>query len=169
MREIVTRVANSPIDTIDLEAYYIPGERMDFDLRDYLFQGLVLREKDYREALKNTDWEEYRGKYVAVFCSTDAIVPTWAFMLAITYLEGVAAEVVMGSRDALEQHLFERALRQIDPDEYKDRPVVVKGCSKVPVPLFAYGEIVKKMKGVARSIMYAEPCSTVPLFKQKRS
>jgi hypothetical protein len=169
MSEIVNRVANSPIVTIDLEAYYIPGERMDFDLRDYLFQGLVLREKDYREALKNTDWEEYRGKYVAVFCSIDAIVPTWAFMLAMTYLEGVAAEVVMGNRDALEQHLFERALRQIDPDEYKDRPVVVKGCSKVPVPLFAYGEIVKKMKGVARSIMYGEPCSTVPLFKQKRS
>jgi hypothetical protein len=169
MSEIINRIANSPIVTIDLEEYYMPGERMDFDLQDYLFQGLVLREKDYREALKNIDWETYRGKYVAVFCGADAIVPTWAFMLAMTYLEGVAEEVVMGNRDALEQYLFEKALRQIDPDEFKDRPVVVKGCSKVPVPLFAYGEIVKMMKGVARSIMYGEPCSTVPLFKQKRS
>jgi len=169
MSEIVNRVATSPIVTIDLEEYYMPGERMNFDLQEYLFQGLVLREKDFREALKNTDWEAYRGKYVAIFCSADAIVPTWAFMLAMTYLEGVAAEVVMGNRDALEQHLFEKALRQLDPNKFKDRPVVVKGCSKVPVPLFAYGEIVKIMKGVARSIMYGEPCSTVPLFKQKRS
>src|SRR5690606_17284720 len=169
MSEIINRVANSPHVTIDLEEYYMPGERMDFDLQDYLFQGLVLREKDYRESLKNTDWETYRGKYVAVFCSVDAIVPTWAFMLAMTYLEGVAAGVVMGDRDALEQYLFEKALRQIVLDDFIDRPVVVKGCSKVPVPLFAYGEIVKMMKGVARSIMYGEPCSTVPLFKQKRS
>lgn len=169
MSEIINRVANSPIVTIDLEEYYLPGERIDFDLKDYLFQGLVLREKDYREALKDIDWEDYRGKYVAVFCSADAIVPTWAFMLAMTYLDGVAEEVVMGNRDALEQYLFDKALRQIDPNEFKDRPVVVKGCSKVPVPLFAYGEIVRMMKGVARSIMYGEPCSTVPLFKQKRS
>ncbi len=169
MSEIINRVANSPIVTIDLEEYYQPGDRIDFDLQDYLFQGLVLREKDYREALKDIDWETYRGKYVAVFCSADAIVPTWAFMLAMTYLEGIAAEVVMGNRDALEQYLFDKALQQIDPHEFKDRPVVVKGCSKVPVPLFAYGEIVKMMKGVARSIMYGEPCSTVPLFKQKRS
>lgn len=169
MNEIVNRVASSPIVTIDLEQYYVPGERLSFDLHDYLFQGLVLREKDYRDALKNTDWEKYSGKYVAVFCSVDAIVPTWAFMLAMTYLEGIAAEVVMGGMDALEQHLFEKALRQIDPMEYKERPVVIKGCSKMPVPLFAYGEIVKILKGSAKSIMYGEPCSTVPLYKQKRS
>jgi len=168
MNEIVNRVANSPIVTIDLEQYYLTGERIGFDLKDYLYQGLVLKEKDYREALKHTDWESYRGKYVAVFCSADAIVPTWAFMLAMTYLDGVAAEVVMGDMASLEQHLFEKALQLIDPEEFRDRPVVIKGCSKVPVPLFAYGEIVKKVKGVARSIMYGEPCSTVPLFKQKR-
>ncbi|HLT06876.1 MAG TPA: DUF2480 family protein [Cyclobacteriaceae bacterium] len=169
MNEIVNRVANSPIVTIDLEQYYTPGERMAFDLRNHLYQGLVLREKDFREALKHMDWEKYRGKYVAIFCGVDAIVPTWAFMLVMTYLEGVAAEVVMGNMEVLEQYLFEKALESINPEEFRDRPVVIKGCSKVAVPLFAYGEIVKKLKGTARSIMYGEPCSTVPLYKQKKS
>lgn len=168
MSEIVNRVANSPIVTLDLEEYYVAGERMTFDLHDYLYQGLVLREKDYREALKSTDWEQYRGKYVNVDCSVDAIVPVWAYMLAITYLEGLAAEVVMGDLDALEQYLFQQSLRSIDPAEFEDRPVVIKGCSKVHVPLVAYGEIVKLLKDTARSIMYGEPCSTVPLYKKKK-
>lgn len=168
MNEIINRVANSPIITIDLEQYYIPGERVVFDLQGYLFQGLVLKEKDYREALKNTDWEQYRGKFVAIYCSVDAIVPTWAYMLAMTYLDGIAEDVVMGDAESLEQHLFEKALRSIDPLDYEDRPVVIKGCSKVAVPLFAYGELVKLLKGSAKSIMYGEPCSTVPLYKKKK-
>jgi len=168
MTEIINRVANSPIVTIDLEDYYIKGERVAFDLKDYLFQGLVLKEKDYRGALKNLDWEQYRGKYVAVFCSVDAIVPTWAYMLAVTYLKGEASEVIIGDMEALEQYLFAKSLRSIDPAEYKDRPVVVKGCSNLPVPLFAYGEIVKLFQDEAKSIMYGEPCSTVPLYKKPK-
>lgn len=168
MTEIINRVANSPIVTIDLEDYYSKGERVAFDLKDYLFQELVLKEKDYREALKNLDWEQYRGKFVAVFCSVDAIVPTWAYMLAMTYLKGEASEAIIGDMEALEQYLFAKSLRSIDPTEYRDRPVVVKGCSNLPVPLFAYGEIVKLFKDEAKSIMYGEPCSTVPLYKKPK-
>ncbi|MEX2592723.1 MAG: DUF2480 family protein [Anditalea sp.] len=168
MTEIINRIANSPIITIDLEQYYDAGDRVEFDLKDYLFQDLVLKEKDFREALKDLDWGKYAGKHVAVFCSVDAIVPTWAFMLVMTYLEGSAAEVVAGDLEALEQYLFQKSLSSINPLDYKDRPVVVKGCSKLPVPLFAYGEVIKLLKGHAKSIMYGEPCSTVPLYKKPK-
>lgn len=168
MSEIINRVAGSSVRTIDLEQYYLPGERIGFDLKEYLFQELVLKEKDYRQSLKEIDWELYRGKYVAVFCSVDAIVPTWAFMLAITYLEGIAEEVMVGDFEGLEQFLFQKSLSSLRVEDFEGQPVVVKGCSKVPVPLFAYGEIIKLLKGSARSIMYGEPCSTVPLYKKPR-
>jgi hypothetical protein len=168
MSEIVNRVAGSSIQTIDLEQYYLSGERIGFDLKDYLFQELVLKEKDYRQSLKEIDWEQYRGKYVAVFCSVDAIVPTWAFMLAITYLQGIAEDVVVGNFEGLEQYLFQKSLSSIRVEDFEGKAVVVKGCSKVPVPLYAYGEIIKMLKGIARSIMYGEPCSTVPLYKKPR-
>lgn len=166
MSEIINRVAGSSIRTIDLEQFYLPGERVGFDLKRYLFQELVLKERDFRGSLKEIDWEQYRGQYVAVYCSVDAIVPTWAFMLAITYLQGIAAEVVIGDFKVLEQYLFQKSLSSIRPEEFEGLPVVVKGCSKVPVPLFAYGEIIKLLKGSARSLMYGEPCSTVPLYKR---
>ncbi|UCS95139.1 DUF2480 family protein [Echinicola marina] len=168
MSEIINRVANSPIITIDLENYYTKEERVVFDIKDYLFQELVLKEADFRKDLKGLDWEQYRGKCVAVTCTADAIVPTWAFMLVMTYLSGLAKEVMIGDLDDLEQFLFQRALRELSADDFEGRPVVVKGCSKFPVPLFAYGEIVKLLKGKAKSIMYGEPCSTVPLYKQTR-
>jgi hypothetical protein len=169
MSEIINRVAKSPIVTVDLEQYYVKGDRIGFDLKDYLFQELVLKEKDFREALKEIDWEKYAGKHVAVFCSVDAIVPTWAFMLVMTYLEGKAAEVVAGDLEALEQYLFQKSLSSIIPLDYAGKPVVVKGCSKLPVPLFAYGEVIKLLKGHAKSIMYGEPCSTVPIYKKPKS
>ncbi|AFL84408.1 Protein of unknown function (DUF2480) [Belliella baltica DSM 15883] len=165
MSEIINRVANSPIITIDLEAYYRKEERVIFDLKDYLFQGLVLREKDFRAALKDLNWEEYKGKLVSIQCTEDAIVPVWAFILVSTYLTKHQIEHVIGDIHALEQYLFERAIAEIDSDEYKDRPVVIKGCSKYPIPMFAYGRVVSLIQGKAKSIMYGEPCSTVPLFK----
>ncbi|WP_143959679.1 DUF2480 family protein [Litoribacter populi] len=166
MSEIVNRVANSPIITVNLEEYYTPGVREVFDLKGYLFQELVLKEMDFRKALKELDWDQYQGKHVAVYCSVDAIVPTWAFMLVMTYLEGVAETGVLGDGEALEQFLYQRALEKMNPQDFIDRPVVVKGCGDLPVPLFAYGEVVRKLKPVAKSIMYGEPCSTVPLYKK---
>ncbi|QDH79108.1 DUF2480 family protein [Echinicola soli] len=169
MSEIVNRVANSPIVTIDLEEYYDQGtDRVLFDLKEFLFQELVLKEKDFRKSLKELDWEQYRGKYVAVDCTADAIVPTWAFMLAATYLAGVAKDVAVGSEEDLDRYLFQKALMAIDPAEYEGRPVVIKGCSKFPVPVFAYGEVVRLLKGSAKSIMYGEPCSTVPVYKRPK-
>lgn len=169
MSEIVNRVANSPIVTIDLESFYKNNERVLFDVKKYLFQELVLKEKDFRNDLKNIDWEQYRGKCVAVDCTADAIVPTWAFMLVVTYLEGVVDEVVVGSLEDLEKYMFQKALYDLVPDDFVGKPVVVKGCSKYPVPLFAYGEVVRLLKGKAKSIMYGEPCSTVPLYKLPKS
>jgi len=168
MNEIVNRIANSSIATIDLEEFSPAGERVVFDLKDYLYMELVLKETDFRKALKESDWSVYKDKFVAVHCSADAIVPTWAFMLVATYLDGVAANYVIGDRDALEQFLFQKALDKINPEDFVDRPVVVKGCSNIPVPLFAYGEIIRLLKGVAKSIMFGEPCSTVPLYKRAK-
>lgn len=168
MSEIINRVANSSIITIDLEDLSPKGERVIFDLKDYLYQELVLKEMDFRKALKELDWSLYEGKYVAVYCSADAIVPTWAYMLVSTYLEGLAAAYVIGNKDVLEQFIYHEVISNIDLEDFTDRPVVIKGCSNIPVPLFAYGEIVRHLKGVAKSIMYGEPCSTVPIYKRPK-
>ncbi len=169
MTEIVNRVANSPIVTIDLEDYYLRGERMEFDLAPFLYQEMVLKELDYRNSLKELDWSMYKGKHVAVMCSADAIIPKWAYMLAMVNLNRVAAEVVVGDLNALEQHLVALALKKLDLEVIKDRPVVIKGCSKFPIPDFAYGEIVRLIMPHAKSIMFGEPCSTVPVYKKPKS
>lgn len=168
MKEIVNRVANSPIITIDLEEFYRKEERVIFDLKDFLFEGLVLREKDFRLALKELNWDTYKGKLVAVHCSADAIVPNWAFMLVGTYLSNFDIEYIIGDLSALEQYLFEKSLSLIDPLAFSGKPVVIKGCSKQPVPLYAYGRILSLVQPYAKSVMYGEPCSTVPLFKASK-
>jgi hypothetical protein len=165
MSEIINRVAKSPIISLDLEDYFVNGPRKTFDLRPYLFQEMIVREKDFRQSLKEGDWEEFRDAMVAVYCSVDAIIPTWAYMLVMTYLEGVASESVIGDLDDLEKYLMTKSLMRIDAKDFEGRPVVVKGCGKLPVPIHAYGEIVRILKGSARSIMYGEPCSTVPVYK----
>lgn len=168
MNEIVNRVASSPIVTIDLEEFYSPLVRHQFDIKDYLFHGLVLRETDFRTALKEFDWNKFKNGCVAVFCSADAVVPNWAFMLVGTYLGKLGIEYVIGNLDALEQYLFEKEIQSIDVESFRAKPVVVKGCSKVPVPLYAYGRILSLLQPVSKSIMYGEPCSTVPLFKNAK-
>jgi len=165
MTEIVNRVANSPIITIDLEEFFRFEERVLFDLKDYLFQELVLREKDFRAALKEIDWSAFSGKLVAIDCTADAIVPNWAFMLVGTYLSALDIEYVIGDLKTLEQYLFEKSLSQIDVEKFRHKPVVIKGCSKHPVPIYAYGRILSMLQPLAKSIMYGEPCSTVPLYK----
>jgi hypothetical protein len=168
MSGIINRVANSTIITVDLETFYRKEERLIFDLKDYLFQGLVLKEKDFRTALKELNWADYKRKLVSIQCTEDAIVPIWAFILVSTYLTKHQIEHVIGDLQSLEQYLFEKSLSQIDFEEFKDRPVVIKGCSKYPIPMFAFGRVVSLIQAQAKSIMYGEPCSTVPLFKASK-
>lgn len=169
MSEIVNRVTSSPIISVNMEEFYPQEERLTFDLKPFLFQELILREKDFRQALKEFDWSVYREKWVAVTCTADAIIPTWAYMLVCTYLDGVAKGYVIGGLEGLEQQIAEAVLSGLDLEEFRDRPVVIKGCSKFPIPLFAYGRLVSLLQGQAKSLMFGEPCSTVPLFKRPKS
>ena len=164
--EIRNKVAESALITFNLEDLYQVGERKTFDLKDFLFEGLILREKDYRQRLKDFDWSEYQDTFVNIECTADAIVPQWAFMLAATYLATVAKRAVMGTSETLETVLFQEALANLDLEQFRDERVIVKGCSKYPVPTSAYVEFVSKLRAVAKSVMYGEACSTVPLFKK---
>lgn len=169
MSELINRVAASAIVSLNMEEFYPQEERVQFDLADYLFQGLVLREKEFRNALKGLGWNQFAGKWVAVNCSADAVVPTWAYMLVCTYLEGVAKGYCVGDLESLEQYIVEKTLSKLPLESFKDRPVVVKGCSKVVIPLYAYGRLVSLIQGEAKSLMFGEPCSTVPLYKKGKS
>ncbi len=164
--EIRNKVAESDLITFNLEDLYQVGERKVFDLSEFLFEGLILREKDYRQQLKELDWSVYQNTFVNIQCSADAIVPQWAFMLAATYLQPVAQRVVMGTSETLETVLYQEALSKLDLEQFRDERVIVKGCSKYPVPTSAYVEFVSKLTPVAKAVMYGEACSTVPLFKR---
>ena len=163
---IVNKVSESGLITLDLEQYYPREEVVLFDLKDYLFMGLILKEKDFREALKNLDWEGYRNKYVGVTCSADAIIPPWAYMLAASYLQPVAKDVIMGDEKEVHKTIFLQNIQGIDVNEFTGQRVVVKGCGETPIGEFAYMEITKRLRPVAKTIMYGEPCSTVPIFKK---
>ncbi len=163
---IVNKVAESGLISIDLENYYPKGEVAVFDLKEYLFMGLILKEKDFREALKNTDWEKYRDKYTALTCTADAIVPVWAYMLVVSYLQPVVKDVVLGDEKELHRSLFLKNIAQIKTEEFADKRIVIKGCGELPVGEFAYAEITKLLRPVVKSIMYGEPCSTVPVYKK---
>ena len=164
---IINKVSESLLTTIDLEEYAPKGEVAVFDLKDHLFMGLILKEKDYREALKTLDWEQYRDKNVAITCTADAIVPMWAYMLAATNLQPVAKYVVFSEAKNLLSALWLKNLALINGEDYRDKRVVVKGCGEAPIPEVAYVEITFKLRPFVKSIMYGEPCSTVPIFKKK--
>ena len=166
--QIVNRVAQSSLVTLNLEDYSHPGPRVVYDLKEHLFKGLILREKDFRDSLKQEDWSKYKDQNVAVICSADAIIPQWAFMLIAVHLEPYANMVVFGDLQALEQTLFQNALASIDLDQFKDAKIVIKGCGEIPIPEFAYVEILRLLRPVAASIMYGEPCSTVPIYRKSR-
>lgn len=163
--EIINKVANSGLITIDLEEFYPKGERILFDIKPLLFHELILKEKDFREYIKQHDWAQYQDTYVALTCSNDAIVPTWAYMLLSIALEPYAKKVVFGTPETLEAVLFNESLTKINYSDYKDKRVVIKGCGNLPVSTHAYVELTKGLKPFAKSIMYGEPCSTVPLYK----
>lgn len=166
-QEIINRVNNSKLVVFDLEELYTPGERVLFDMKPLLFQEMVLREKEFREYIKNQNWEIYENKFVAISCSADAIIPTWAYMLLSSAIQPYASMVIVGNLEDLERILYQKALNSISWKDYKDSKVVVKGCSKVTVPVSAYVEVTNKLRPLAASIMFGEPCSTVPVFKKK--
>lgn len=163
----VNKVAESGLITLDLEQYYPAGERVVYDMKDNLFQGLILREKELRAFVKEHDWAQYQDKSVAIFCSADAIVPTWAYMLIANKMAPYVKEVVFGSLDTLETVLWNKVLMNIDLESFRNGRIVVKGCADFNVPIAAYLEITKILSPIVKSIMYGEPCSTVPIFKRK--
>ena len=162
----VNKVAESGLITIDLETYYPKGEVAVFDMKDYLFMQMILKEKDFREALKNLDWSVFSNKNVALTCTADAIIPVWAWMLVATYLQPVAKEIVMGDEKELHKTLFLKNMSAINVNEFTDKRVVIKGCGETPIADYVYMEITKLLRPVAKSIMYGEPCSTVPVYKK---
>jgi hypothetical protein len=162
----VNKVAESGLITLDLETYYPRGETAVFDMKDHLFMGMILKEKDFREALKKLEWELYRNKNIALTCSADAIIPVWAWMLVAAYLQPVAKEIVMGNEKELHKTLFLKNLSAINVNEFEDKKVVIKGCGETPIADYVYMEITKLLRPVVKSIMYGEPCSTVPVFKK---
>jgi hypothetical protein len=166
MAELKNRVAQSGLVTIDLEDFYPKTSFAEFDVKDFLFQGLVLREKDFREALARHDWTQYTGKTLLVFCSADAIIPAWATMLVASHALSFAEDVFAGNlMTYLEEH-FRHAIREMDISDLAEARVVIKGCSSSTVPPGAYPEIVKRLQPVVRSLMFGEPCSTVPVYKK---
>lgn len=164
--EIINRVANSALITIDLEDYYPKGTRVCFDIKGWLYEGLVLREKEFRSFINTHDWTVYENQFVALHCSTDAIIPGWAFMLIRLQLSGIAKQVVVGDLETLETALYQIIINDLDLSFCNNKPVIVKGCSNKPVPKNAYLFLINKLQPIAKSIMYGEACSSVPLFKK---
>lgn len=164
---IINKVAESGLITLDLEIFYPRQEILAFDIKEFLFMGLILKEKEFRSALTELNWEQYREKMVAVFCSTDAIIPMWAYMLVSTNLSAVNATIHFGTIDDMRQRVFIENIEAMNTSEFSDKRVVVKGCGDLPIGPFAYVHITAKLAPVVRSLMYGEPCSTVPVYKRK--
>lgn len=165
--EIINRVANSKLVTLDLEDFYPVGERVLFDIKDWLFEGLILKEKDFRDTVSNHNWEQYQNNFVALTCSTDAIIPSWAYLLVTTKLAAFAKKVIVGGLQDLESSIFQDVIQNLDLSVYENKPVIVKGCSNKSIPTTAYTLLIQKLQPFAKSIMYGEACSSVPLYKKK--
>jgi hypothetical protein len=165
--EIVNKISQSALITLDLEKYF-PEEKITmFDLKPFLFMELILKEKDFRAALQDTDWNQYRDQIVGVYCSSDAIIPLWAYMLVAGWLAPVAKDVVQGDEQTVLRQVISEKIAAIDPAEFMDKRIVVKGCGEKAIGAFAYLEITKRLRPVAKSIMFGEPCSTVPVYKSR--
>jgi hypothetical protein len=163
--EIINKVSQSALLTLDLEQFFPKEQIRIFDLKPFLFMELILKEKDFRAALLNIDWSSYQDEIVGVCCSADAVIPVWAYMLVTSYLQPFAREVIMGDETAVLREVITRRIQAVDPREYLDKRVVIKGCGEKPIGDFAFLEITKLLRPVAKSIMYGEPCSTVPVYK----
>ncbi|UMB52843.1 DUF2480 family protein [Lutibacter sp. A64] len=167
--EIVNRVANSKLKTLDLEDFYPKGPRTVIDIKDWLFHELILKEKDFREYLKNHDWSQYKNHYIALTCSVDAIIPSWAYMLIATYTNPFAVKTIVGDLQQLETAIFQEIIANLNIKAYKNVPVIIKGCSDKPIPETAYIQLIEKLQPVAKTIMFGEACSTVALYKKRNS
>ncbi len=167
-QDLVNRVAASSLITIDLEEYFPKEELLLFDIKDYLFMGLILKEKDFREALTNHDWSQYKGLNLAVYCSADAIIPLWAYMLITSYAAPYTKDVFQGNADEFYKNAFQKALSKIDPAQFEGKRIIIKGCSKKSVPASAYVELTRLLQPVVQSLMFGEPCSTVPIYKKSK-
>ena len=168
MDKIINKVANSALEVFDLEDYYPSGIRTQLDISQWLWDGFLLKEKDFREALKTNDWSQFQNHFVAIHCSTDAIIPAWATILVTTYISSFAKKVVLGNLNDLETALYQEILPTLDYSKYQDKSVILKGCSKKPVPESAYIMAIQKLQPFAKSIMYGEACSAVPLYKKSK-
>jgi hypothetical protein len=166
--EIINRVANSALVTFNLEDFYPSGERVSFDISQWLLEGIILKENDFRAAIKEHDWSQYKESYVALYCSTDAIIPGWAYLLVSLQLTPYAKKVVVGDLETLESILFAEILSTMDVSNFKGKPIIIKGCAHKPIPQNAYILLAEKLQPIAKSIMYGEACSSVPLFKRKK-
>lgn len=164
---IINKVAESGLITLNLEDYYPREEILLFDLKPFLFMEMILKEKDFRQELQQHEWSFYADKMVAVTCTADAVIPVWAYMLVASYLQPIAKEVIMGDSEAARKQIFLKNIDAINGSDFADQRVVIKGCGDLPIGEYAYMEITKKLRPVAKSIMYGEPCSTVPVFKKK--
>ena len=166
--EIINRVSKSKLKTFDLEEIYPEGKRVLFDVKDWLFQELILKETDFRASVKNHDWSQYKNSFVAINCSVDAIIPSWAFMLVASELIPFANKVVIGNLELLETTIYQELIGFLDFKEFADAPVIIKGCANKPIPNSAYAFLIEKLQPIAKSIMFGEACSTVPLYKSKK-
>jgi hypothetical protein len=167
MSELVNKVAQSGIITIDPADYYPNEEITPFDLKDYLYMGLILKEKEFREALKNIDPTIYSGKIIAVHCTADAIIPVWAYMLVASLLQPFCSRVLMGDKETAIKNIMVERISAMDDAPLREKRIVIKGCGDLPIPAEAYLELTARLRPIAKSIMYGEPCSTVPVFKKK--
>ncbi|GAA0871590.1 DUF2480 family protein [Gangjinia marincola] len=167
--EIINRVAQSKLVTVDLEDFYPVGKRIPIDISDWLYEGLILKEKEFRAKANTRDWQQYKDAYVALHCSTDAIIPTWAYILLSSHLHGIAKKTIVGDLVQLETILYTELIDSLDFSELLDQPVIIKGCAYKPVPQNAYLLLLQKLQPFAKSIMFGEACSAVPLYKKKRS
>lgn len=167
MEAIINKVAESGLITINLEDYLPKEECVLFDLRQFLFMDLILKEKDFRQALKEFDWQVFDNKFVTVYCSADVIIPLWAYMLSAVYLQPVAKDVFYGTLESMQEKILLQAIENIPPEKFREKRIVIKGCGDISIPASAYLAITKKLTPYVKSLMYGEPCSTVPVFKKK--
>ena len=166
--EIINRVANSKLVTIDLEDYYPEGNRVLIDIKDWLFEEIILKEKDFRAFVSAHDWRQYNNTFVALTCSSDAIIPSWAYLLIATKLSPFAKKVVVGSLETLESVIYVEIINQLNVNDFRDKPLILKGCSNKPIPASAYTLLIQKIQPIAKTIFFGEACSTVPLYKASK-